>query len=128
MRAGGREAILSVIDDATSIGEVQRLAGGRSSRTSDRILVTTRKGTRPVVLKRFPADRDGAAAEWRALTAVEHFPVPSPPPLFLDHDGTCFGEPAIVMGALPGNLLHEVPRTMTWLRNATAAMARRPSR
>jgi hypothetical protein len=25
---GGREAILSVIDDATSIGEVQRLAGG----------------------------------------------------------------------------------------------------
>ncbi|MGH3193447.1 MAG: phosphotransferase family protein [Streptosporangiaceae bacterium] len=121
---GGREVILSVIDDATSIGEVERLAGGRSSRTPERILVTTRSGTQSVVLKRFPADRDGAAAEWRALTAVEHFPVPSPPPLFLDHDGACFGDPAIVMGALPGTVLHEVPRSVTWLRRATAAMAR----
>lgn len=121
---GGREVILSVIDDATSIGEVKRLAGGRGSRTAERILVTTRSGTQPVVLKRFPADRAGAAAEWRALTAVEHFPVPSPPPLFLDHDGACFGDPAVVMGALPGTVLHEMPRGVTWLRRATAAMAR----
>jgi hypothetical protein len=121
---GGREVILSVIDDATSIGEVKRLAGGRSSRPVQRILVTTRTGAQPVVLKRFPADRAGAAAEWRALTAVEHFPVPSPPPLFLDHDGTRFGDPAVVMGALPGTMLHEMPRGTTWLRRATAAMAR----
>lgn len=121
---GGREVILSLIDDATSIGEVKRLTGGRSSRTAERILVTTRSGTQPVVLKRFPADRAGAAAEWRALTAVEHFPVPSPPPLFLDHDGARFGDPAVVMGALPGTVLGEVPRSMTWLRRATAAMAR----
>lgn len=119
----GREVILSVIDDATSIGEVKRLAGGRGSRTAERILVTTRSGTQPVVLKRFPADRAGAA-EWRALTAVEHFPVPSPPPLFLDHDGARFGDPAVVMGALPGTVLHEMPRGVTWLRRATAAMAR----
>ena len=115
---------MSVIDDATSIGEVKRLAGGRSSRPVQRILVTTRTGAQPVVLKRFPADRAGAAAEWRALTAVEHFPVPSPPPLFLDHDGTRFGDPAVVMGALPGTMLHEMPRGVTWLRRATAAMAR----
>jgi Phosphotransferase enzyme family len=121
---GGREVILSLVDDATSIDEVKRLAGGRGSRTAERILVTTRSGTRPVVLKRFPADRAGAAAEWRALTAVEHFPVPSPPPLFLDHDGACFGDPAVVMGALPGTVLGEVPRGVTWLRRATAAMAR----
>jgi Phosphotransferase enzyme family len=121
---GGREVILSVIDDATSIGEVKRLAGGRSSRPVQRILVTTRSGTQPVVLKRFPADRAGAAAEWRALTAVEHFPVPSPPPLFLDHDGAYFGDPAVMMGALPGTVLNEVPRNMTWLRRATAAIAR----
>jgi Ser/Thr protein kinase RdoA (MazF antagonist) len=120
---GGREVILSVIDDATSIGEVKRLAGGRSSRPVQRILVTTRNGTQPVVLKRFPADRAGAAAEWRALTTVEHFPVPSPPPLFFDYDGACFGDPAVVMGALPGALLYEMPRGVTWLRRATAAMA-----
>jgi aminoglycoside phosphotransferase (APT) family kinase protein len=120
----GREVILSVIDDAMSIGEVTRLVGGRSSRTAERTLVTTRNGTQPVVLKRVPADRDGAAAEWRALRAVEHLPVPSPPPLFLDHDGAYFGEPAIVMGALPGTVLREVPRSVTWLRNAAAAMAR----
>jgi aminoglycoside phosphotransferase (APT) family kinase protein len=120
----GREAILSVIDGATSIGEVKRLVGGRGSRTAERILVTTRSGTQPVVLKRFPADRAGAAAEWRALTAVEHFPVPSPPPLFLDHDGACFGDPAVVMGALPGTLLHETPPGVTWLQSAAAAMAR----
>jgi aminoglycoside phosphotransferase (APT) family kinase protein len=116
--------ILSVIDDAVSIGEVTRLAGGRGSRTAERIVVTTRSGTQPVVLKLFPADQAGAAAEWRALTAVEHFPVPSPPPLFLDHDGACFGDPGVVMGALPGTLLYEMPRGVTWLRSATAAMAR----
>jgi aminoglycoside phosphotransferase (APT) family kinase protein len=121
---GGREVILSVLDDATSIGEVRRLAGGRSSRAAERILVMTRSGAQPVVLKRFPADRAGAAAEWRALTAVEHFPVPSPRPLFLDHDGARFGDPAVVMGALPGTVLGEVPRGVTWLRRATAAMAR----
>jgi aminoglycoside phosphotransferase (APT) family kinase protein len=121
---GGREVILSVIDNATSIGEVERLVGGRGSRTAERILVTTRSGTQPVVLKRFPADPAGAAAEWRALTAVEHFPVPSPPPLFLDHDGACFGDPAVVMGALPGTLLHKMPHGVTWLHTATAAMAR----
>lgn len=32
-------------------------------------------------------DRDGAVAEWLALRVVEHFPLPSPPPLFLDRDG-----------------------------------------
>ncbi len=37
---GGPEVILSVIDDATSISDVQRLVGGRNSRTSERILVT----------------------------------------------------------------------------------------
>jgi aminoglycoside phosphotransferase (APT) family kinase protein len=120
----GREVILSVIADATSIGEVTRLAGGRGSRTAQRIVVTTRSGTQPVVLKRFPADQAGAAAEWRALTAVEHFPVPSPPPLFLDHDGACFGDPAVMMGALPGAVLGAVPRSMTWLQSATSAMAR----
>jgi Ser/Thr protein kinase RdoA (MazF antagonist) len=119
-----REVILSVVDGATSVGEVKRLAGSRSSRTVERILVTTRSGTRPVVLKRFPADRDGAAAEWRALSAIGHFPVPSPPPLFLDHDGARFGDPAIVMGALPGTVLHEVPPSVTWLRRATTALAR----
>jgi hypothetical protein len=31
--------------------------------------------------------------------------------------------PAVVMDALPGAVLHEVPRGVTWLRNA-AAMAR----
>jgi aminoglycoside phosphotransferase (APT) family kinase protein len=120
----GREVILSVIDDATSIGEIKRLVGGRGSRTAERILVTTRTGAQPVVLKRFPADQAGAAAEWRALTAVEHFGVPSPPPLFLDHDGACFGDPAVVMGALPGTLLRETPPGVTWLRRAAAAMAR----
>jgi Phosphotransferase enzyme family len=121
---GGREVILSVVDDATSIGEVKRLVGGRGSRTAERVLVTTRTGTRPLVLKRFPADRAGAAAEWRGLTAVEHFPVPSPPPLFLDRDGARFGDPAVVMGALPGTVLHQVPRGVAWLRRVTAAMAR----
>jgi hypothetical protein len=120
----GREVILSVIENATSVGEVKRLAGGRGSRTAERILVTTRSGMQPVVLKRFPGDRAGAGAEWRALTAVEHFPVPSPPPLFLDHDGACFGDPAVVMGALPGTLLHAMPHGVTWLHTATAAMAR----
>jgi hypothetical protein len=62
--------ILSVIDDALLIDEVTWLAGGRGSRTAERIAVATRSGTKPVVLKRFPADRDAAAAEWRALTSV----------------------------------------------------------
>jgi hypothetical protein len=82
--------VLSVIDDALSIGEVTRLAGGRSSRTVQHVLVTTRRGVQPVVVKRFPADRNRAAAEWRALRAVGHFPVPSPAPLFLDRDGFAF--------------------------------------
>ena len=121
---GGREVILSLIDDAMSIGEVKGLVGGRSSRRLERILVTTRGGAQAVVVKRFAADQASAAAEWRALTAVEDFPVPSPPPLFLDLDGAHFGDPAIVMGALGGTLMHEVPRSMTWLRRTTAAMAR----
>ena len=116
--------ILSVIDEAVSIGEVRRLAGGRGSRTAAHVVVITRSGSQPVVLKRFPADRDGALAEWRALRAVEHFPLPSPPPLFLDRDGAYFGEPAVVMGTLPGTLLREIPRNVTWLRNAAAALAR----
>jgi aminoglycoside phosphotransferase (APT) family kinase protein len=124
LKKSGREVILSVIDGSVSIGEVRRLAGGRSSRTAERVVVTTRNGSQPVVLKCFPGDRDGAAAEWRALRAVEHFPLPSPPPLFLDGDGAYFGEPAVVMGALPGTVLREVPRSVTWLQNAAAAMAR----
>jgi aminoglycoside phosphotransferase (APT) family kinase protein len=120
----GREVILSVIDDAVSIGEIRRLAGGRGSRTAQRIVVTTRSGSQPVVLKRFPADPYAALAEWRALRAVEHFPLPSPPPLFLDRDGAHFGEPAVVMGALPGTVLREIPPNVTWLQNAAAAMAR----
>jgi aminoglycoside phosphotransferase (APT) family kinase protein len=119
-----RDAILSVIDGGMSIGEVERLVGGRSSRTAQRIQVGTRQGTRPVVLKRFPGDRDGAAAEWRALAAVEDVPVPAPQPVFWDSDGSCFGEPAIVMNALPGTVLRQIPRGVTWLRNATVAMAR----
>jgi aminoglycoside phosphotransferase (APT) family kinase protein len=87
-------------------------------------VVITRSGSQPVVLKRFPADRNGALAEWRALRAVERFPLPSPPPLFLDRDGAYFGEPAVVMGALPGTVLREIPRSVTWLRNAAAALAR----
>jgi aminoglycoside phosphotransferase (APT) family kinase protein len=118
-----QQAILSVIDNATSISEVVRLAGGRSGRPVHRISVSTRYGVRRVVLKRFAADGDGAAAEWRALTAVEHVPIPSPQPLFWDRDGAWFGEPAIVMSALPGAVLRQVPRGKTWLRNATAAMA-----
>ncbi len=47
-----------------------------------------------------------------------------PAPLFLDHDGANFGEPAVLMGALPGTVLREVPQGGTWLRDATAAMAR----
>jgi aminoglycoside phosphotransferase (APT) family kinase protein len=121
---GAQEVILSAIDNATSIGDVERLVGGRSGRPVQRILVRTRYDTRPVVLKRFPADGDGAAAEWRALTAIEHVPVPSPQPLLWDRDGAWFGEPAIVMSALPGTVLRQVPRGVTWLRNATVAMAR----
>jgi hypothetical protein len=121
---GAREVILSAIDNATSIGEVERLVGGRSGRPVQRILVSTRHGTRPVVLKHFPADGHGAAAEWRALTAIERVPVPSPQPLFWDRDGAWFDEPAIVMSALPGTVLRQVPRGVTWLRNATVAMAR----
>jgi NAD(P)H dehydrogenase (quinone) len=34
------------------------------------------------------------------------------------------GEPAVVMGTLPATVLREVPRSVTWLRNAVAAMAR----
>jgi hypothetical protein len=34
------------------------------------------------------------------------------------------GEPAGVMGTLPGTVLREAPRSVTWLRNAVAAMAR----
>jgi aminoglycoside phosphotransferase (APT) family kinase protein len=124
LKKSGREVILSVIDDAVSIGEVRRLVGGRGSRTAERIVVSTRSGSQPVVLKCFPADRDGALAEWRALRAVEHFPLPSPPPLFLDRDGAYFGEPAVVMGALPGTVLRGVPPGGTVLRNAAAAMAR----
>jgi hypothetical protein len=37
------------------------------------------------------------------------------------------GEPVVVMGALPGTVLREVPRSVTWLRNTAAAMARQPS-
>lgn len=124
LKNSGREVILSVVDDSVSIGEVKRLAGGRGSRTAERIVVTTRNGSQPVLLKCFPGDRDGAAAEWRALRAVEQFPVPSPQPLFLDPDGAYFGEPAVVMGALPGTVLRTVPGSVAWLRNAAAAMAR----
>jgi aminoglycoside phosphotransferase (APT) family kinase protein len=120
---GSQQVILSVIDHATSISEVVRLVGGRSGRPVHRISVSTRYGVRLVVLKRFAGDGDGAAAEWRALTAIEHVPVPSPQPVFWDRDGAWFGEPAIVMSALPGTVLRQVPRGRTWLRNATAAMA-----
>jgi hypothetical protein len=72
-----RDVILSAIDETVAVGAVTRLAGGRSSRTVERILVTIRSGTRQVILKRFPADRDGAAAEWRSLGAIEQFPVPA---------------------------------------------------
>jgi Ser/Thr protein kinase RdoA (MazF antagonist) len=124
LKKSAREMILSVIDDAVSIGEVRRLVGGRGSRTAERVVVTTRNGSQPVVLKCFPGDRDGAVAEWRALKAVEHFSLPSPAPLLLDPDGAYFGVPAVVMGALPGTVLRQVPRSVTWLRNAAAAMAR----
>jgi hypothetical protein len=118
-----REAILCVVGNATSIAAVERLVGGRSGRPVQRVLVSTRDGTRPVVLKRFGADGDRAAAEWRALAAVEPVPIPSPQPLLWDPDGARFGEPAIVMSALPGTVLREVPHERSWLQNATVAMA-----
>ncbi len=85
--------------------------------------MVTQRDTQQVVVKHFPGDRDGAAAEWHALTAVERLAIPSPPPLFLDRDGVSFGDPAIVMGALPGIVLPRMARGGTWLRNAATAIA-----
>jgi aminoglycoside phosphotransferase (APT) family kinase protein len=102
---------------------VTRLRGGVSTATHRLDVRSRNDEVRALVLKRYAADDDTAALEWERLGVARHCAVPTPEPVMVDLDGRWFGTPALVMTALPGEVLFPEGDTTAWVRQLATALA-----
>ena len=138
MKPPTREALQTLLEALAPGGRVVRvrpLRGGVSSAVHVVRLETADGARRDVVVRRLNeywqrTDPGHAAREFRLLEhlASTHLPVASP--LWLDPDGSVFGEPTIVMTRLPGRAVmapRDVEDFMRQMANALAEVHRVPT-
>ena len=117
---GGLAKIASELNIVHAATQLRELKGGANP--VDLVEFTAGSSSHRVVLKRFPA-HVSPHHEWDALRFVHASDVTTPEPLLYNDDGTWFGQPAMVMSMLPGQLQPEPDQLERWCHSLATTLA-----